>query len=79
MSKKIPKKKCFLQIDKSDKFCGNLLSRMNGSEIFSGINFREIGQKSRKSRKFLPAKVSSVKVYNNHSIFIFFRICNRGY
>ena len=32
--------------------------------IFEGRNFRENGQKSRKSRKFLPAKVSAPKVSN---------------
>ena len=30
--------------------------------IFEGRNFRENGQKLRKSRKFLPAKVSAPKV-----------------
>ena len=32
--------------------------------IFEGRNFRENGQKSQKSRKFLPAKVSVPKVIN---------------
>ena len=31
-------------------------------QIFKGINFRENGQNSRKMRKFLPAKVSALKV-----------------
>ena len=33
--------------------------------FFLGINFREKGPKSRKSRKFLPAKVSALKVITN--------------
>ena len=34
--------------------------------IFEGRNFRENGQKSRKSGKFLPAKVSASKVERHH-------------
>ena len=33
-----------------------------GFQIFKGINFRENGQNSRKTRNFLPAKVSALKV-----------------
>ena len=31
-------------------------------EISPGINFRELGSKTRKTRKFLPAKISALKV-----------------
>ena len=38
------------------------LSRISFCRIFRGNNFREFAQNSRKSRKFLSAKVSSFKV-----------------
>ena len=44
------------------KFRGYKLSRMADFEIFRDTNFRDFGAKSRKSRKFLPAKVNTFKV-----------------
>ena len=49
--------------------------------IFEGRNFCENGQKSRKSRKFLPAKVSAPKVMRSKNLCIisysrlFFAVC----
>ena len=48
-------------------FRENKLSRIRSFWKFRVINFRENGQNSRNSRKFLPAKVSSLKVDNIRS------------
>ena len=47
----------------SNFFREKKLSRISLCWIFRGNNFREFAQNSRKSRKFLSAKVSSFKVF----------------
>ena len=55
-------KKSFKKRENLEKFCEHKLSRMGQNRNFRVLNFRENGQNSRNSRKFLPAKVSAPKV-----------------
>ena len=43
-------------------FRGNLISRIERKIFFAGIKFRDLRENSRKSRNFLPAKISDIKV-----------------
>ena len=60
----------FLIVEKTFAVCEKILFSKEKTfaifrfTIFQGRNFRENGQKSRKSQKFLPAKVSAPKVSN---------------
>ena len=48
---------------KKKNFCVHKLSRIGQYRIFRVLNFREFGQNSQNSRKFLLAKVSAPKTY----------------
>ena len=45
-------------------FAGINFRGLNKIEYFAGTNFRDFGQKPRKARKLIPAKISTTKVYN---------------
>ena len=62
--------------EKIEKFRVHKLSRISQYRIFRVLNFRELGQNSRNSRKFLLAKVSAPKVALMETNFVFKEIMN---
>ena len=44
-------------------FAGINFRGFNKIEYFAGTNFRDFGRKPRKTRKLIPAKISTTKVY----------------
>ena len=52
----------FSRFENSQKFRADLFSRFEGPNIFARTKFREIGQKPRKPRKLIRAKIYQLKV-----------------